>query len=481
MTIPVGAEAEVTVAWFHCFSGIAGDMALGALVDAGADLDGVREVCGRLPVGGWALEAETVMRSGIGATKIHVLVEPSTVVRTAAHITGMVEEARLPDRVRARALATFDALAQAEAHLHRRPPESVHFHEVGGIDAIIDVVGTCAALELLGIDEVCASPVANGIGMVRAAHGLLPNPVPAVVELLRGIPTYSLDIPVELTTPTGAALLAALGVSFGQMPAMEIAQAGFGAGTAELGDRPNLTQVVIGRRARAMATGQPVMLLEVNVDDATGEQLAHAVAELLSSGAHDAWLTPVVMKKGRPGFVVSALADPALAAQVSRVLASETGSFGVRGTTFERWPEDRRVDQVEVDGLPVRVKVGAGRAKVEHDDAVRAARRSGRSLREVRADAEAAWRAQAGAPVAEVPYIHGAEHAHDHDHAPDHDHVPGQAHDHDHVPDHDGGIPGGRGEAIDDHTGDRTDNRMGGHSGDATVLPFDPGPSDTAS
>ena len=240
----------VTVAWFHCFSGIAGDMAMGSLVDAGADLDEVRNLCERLPVGGWALEAESVLRTGIGGTKIHVLAQPSTVVRTAAHIAGLVEEARLPERVRRRALATFSLLAEVEGHLHRRPPEQVHFHEVGGIDAIIDVVGTCAALEVLGVDEICASAVANGIGMVRNAHGLMPNPVPAVVELLRGAPTYSLDVAMELTTPTGAALLAANGVGWGPMPAMRIERSGFGAGTAELGDRPNLTQVVIGERDR---------------------------------------------------------------------------------------------------------------------------------------------------------------------------------------------------------------------------------------
>ncbi len=221
------------------------------------------------------------MRSGIGGTKIHVHAEPSTVVRTAAHISGMVEEARLPDRVRRRALATFDALALAEGHLHRRPPESVHFHEVGGIDAIIDVVGTCAALEVLGIDEVDASPVAQGIGMVRSAHGLLPIPAPAVVELLRGAPTYQLDVAMELTTPTGAALLAALVTEWGPMPALTIDRTGFGAGTADLGERPNLVQVVIGDRSAELTDGQPVVLLEANVDDATGETLAHAIAELL--------------------------------------------------------------------------------------------------------------------------------------------------------------------------------------------------------
>src|SRR3954469_344685 len=237
MPDPAAADQR-TVAWFHCFSGIAGDMALGALVDAGADLDEVRSLCERLPVGGWSLEAEAVMRTGIGGVKIHVGAEPSPVVRTAAHISGMVEEARLPDRVRQRALATFDALARAEGHLHRRPPESVHFHEVGGIDAIIDVVGTCAALEVLGIDEIDASPVANGIGMVRSAHGLMPIPAPAVVELLRGAPTYQLDVPVGLPAPTGAALLAALATEWGRMPAMTIERSGFGAGSADLGERP---------------------------------------------------------------------------------------------------------------------------------------------------------------------------------------------------------------------------------------------------
>jgi uncharacterized protein (TIGR00299 family) protein len=406
----------VTVAWFHCFSGIAGDMAMGALVDAGADLDEVRNLCERLPVGGWALEAESVLRTGIGGTKIHVLAQPSTVVRTAAHIAGLVEEARLPDRVRRRSLATFALLAEVEGRLHRRPPEQVHFHEVGGIDAIIDVVGTCAALELLGVDEICASAVANGIGMVRNAHGLMPNPVPAVVELLRGAPTYSLDVAMELTTPTGAALLAANGVGWGPMPAMRIDRSGFGAGTAELGDRPNLTQVVIGERSAVLDDGQPVTLLEVNVDDATGEQLAHAVAELLEAGAHDAWLTPIVMKKGRPAHVVSALADPSLAAQVAAVLTRETGSFGVRGQTLTRWPQSRFVEQVDVEGYPVRIKVGAGRAKVEHDDAVRVARRTGRSRREVVAAAEDAWRRRGQEPPTGVPAIHDHDHEHGHVH-----------------------------------------------------------------
>jgi len=389
------------VAWFHCFAGIAGDMALGSLIDAGADVGEVRALLDRLPLAGWSMEVEPVMRGGIGATKVHVVVAETAVVRTYAHITGLVDEARLPDRVRNRAQATFAALAAAEGHLHRRPTAQVHFHEVGGVDAIIDVVGTCAALEVLGIDQVWSSPVAQGTGMVRSAHGMLPVPAPAVVELLRGAPTYGRDLPYELTTPTGAALLAATVTGWGALPPMEVAAAGFGAGTREMEGLPNLLQVVVGQARPAITPrpepGQAVVLLEVNVDDATGETLAHTVAALLDAGAADAWITPIVMKKGRPAHTVSALADVALADQVAAILLSETGSLGLRGKTMERWPSSRGDGQVEVDGVPVRVKVGAGRVKVEHDDAARAARRTGLPLREVVSRAEEAWRRRLGA------------------------------------------------------------------------------------
>jgi uncharacterized protein (TIGR00299 family) protein len=409
------------LAWFHCFSGIAGDMALGALLDAGADVDEVRSMVERLPVHGWRLEAEPVLRCGIGATKAHVHTEETTVVRTAAHITALVEEARLPDRVRLRSLAVFHALAQAEGRLHRRPPEQVHFHEVGGLDAIVDVVGTCSALEVLDIDIVYGSVVVTGTGMVRAAHGLLPNPAPAVVELLAGVgaPTRGLDLGVELTTPTGAALLAALGSGFGPMPPMTIDTSGFGAGTRDLDGQPNVTQVVIGAPSEAVLGGQPVVVLEVNVDDATGETLAHTISALLEAGAHDAWVTPIVMKKGRPAHTVSALADVALGAQIAEVLARETGSLGVRGATIDRWPSARQSDTVDVAGFPVRVKVSPGRVKVEHDDAARVAGRAGLPLREVISLAEEAGRRAlriVPEPVADaLAQPPAPDHDHDHD------------------------------------------------------------------
>jgi uncharacterized protein (TIGR00299 family) protein len=394
-----GGTGPRTVAWFHCFAGIAGDMALGSLLDAGADLGEVLGLLERLPLGGWSLEVEPVLRGGIAATRAVVRAEDTVVVRTHAHIVGLIGEARLPERVTRRALATFASLAEVEARLHRRPVDQVHFHEVGGHDTIVDVVGTAAALEILGIDQVRASPVATGLGMVRAAHGMLPNPAPAVVALLEGVPTWGRDVPVELTTPTGAALLAALSSGYGPMPAMRVTAQGFGAGSRELDELPNCTQVVTGvlvERGEAADgeadSGQPVAHLEANVDDATGEQLAHAVGALLDAGAHDAWLAPVIMKKGRPGTVVHVLADPSQVVRLRGVLRDTTGTLGVRVVAGERWPAARSVHSVWVDGQMIRVKVAAGKVKAEYEDVARVSRRTGISLRELAFRAEARWR-----------------------------------------------------------------------------------------
>ena len=398
----------VTVAWFHCFAGIAGDMALGALLDAGADLEEVRSLLQRLPLKGWSLTAEPTMRRGIAATRAVVGAEPTTVVRTYAAIDALLDRAKLPDRVRARAGATFAAMAQVEGRLHRRPVAQVHFHEVGGIDAIVDIVGVAAALEVLGVDAVHASPVATGLGMVRTSHGLLPNPSPAVVELLAGAPTHGVDVAVELTTPTGAGLLAALAEGWGPMPAMTVAVSGFGAGSHDLETFPNLTQVVVGESAQAAPDArQRVVLLETNLDDVTGETLAHTVAVLLEAGAHDAWVTPIVMKKGRPAHTLSVLSDPARARSLASLIAHETGTLGVRTVTLDRWAGPRTMEEVEVEGHRVRIKVGARRAKAEHDDIAEVARELGLPVAEVAILAEEAWRRASqdagGETVVELP------------------------------------------------------------------------------
>jgi uncharacterized protein (TIGR00299 family) protein len=367
-------------------------MALGSLIDAGADLGLIERELVALPVGGWSLEAEESLRAGVACTQVRVRVRDHQVVRTYGHIVGLITEARLPERARQRSLATFARLAEAEGKLHRRPTSQVHFHEVGSTDAILDIVGTCVALELLDVDEVRCSPVAQGTGMVQSSHGTIPIPAPAVVELLSGVPTYGTGIPYELTTPTGAALVSTLSTGWGPMPAMEIRASGFGAGTRDIEGLPNVVQVVIGtavgREASAGERGQPVVLLEANVDDVTGEILGTTLAALMSAGALDAWVVPVTGKKGRPAHVISVLSDPPLTARLRQVLVDETGTLGVRAQTWERWPSQRQFSEVDVGGYPVRVKRGPRRIKAEHDDAARVARLLGVPVREVARMAE---------------------------------------------------------------------------------------------
>jgi hypothetical protein len=230
--------------------------------------------------------------------------------------------------------------------------------------------------------------------MVRAAHGLLPNPSPAAVRLLQGIPIYGRATTVELTTPTGAALLVALATSFGAMPSMVVRASGFGGGTSELDELPNCTQVIIGQQDTqpAIGQGQPALLLETNLDDVTGEQLAFAVSAALDAGAFDAWVSAVVMKKGRPGHVLHVLTDATHLDSLRHLIHTTTGTFGVRATAAERWPAARTLDQVTVDGMVVRMKIGYGRAKPEFDDIAAIAVATGVAVREVASRAEAAWR-----------------------------------------------------------------------------------------
>ena len=386
-------------AWFHCFAGTAGDMTLGALVDAGADPAYVADTLAALDVDGYALTFDPVLRCGLAATHAVVVIHhdhdhDEHDHRPYREIRDLLVAAPLPARVQARALATFAALAEVEGAMHRESPEDVEFHEVGSLDAIVDIVGACAALESLGIDRIVCSPIAVNRGTAHSAHGEIPTPAPAVAALLarRNAPAHGLDVGKEIATPTGVALMTALADEFGPLPAMAVTASGHGAGTADTPGRPNVVQVVIGdESARHSATGpgQPARVFEVNVDDATGEVIAHTIAALLAAGAYDAWATPIVMKKGRPAYTVHALCDQAAAATIVTVLLAETGSLGVRATTVERWPQQRQETTVDVEGHQIRVKLAAGRVKVENDDAVVAARALGWPLRAVLAAAEA--------------------------------------------------------------------------------------------
>jgi len=396
----VGPGEERCV-YVNAQAGVAGDMLLGALVDAGADPHAIGAALAGLGVDGYALTFERVQRAGVAARWANVVVhddhEPGHghPHRRAADVRKLVADADLPTQVRDAAQRVFDALAEAEAAVHGVAVEDVEFHEVGSLDAIVDVVGVCAALHDLGIDTVHASPIAAGHGTVRAAHGDLPNPPPAVARLLasRTVPIVGVDATMELSTPTGVAILVALATTFGALPDMTVEAVGYGAGTADPPGRPNVVQVVVGRRATSSLTPRPgrgAVQLEVNVDDVTGEVLAHTIATLVAAGVHDAWATPIVMKKGRPAHTLAALVDPVDVERIAAVLLAETGSLGLRAVTVERWPQRRDEFSVDVEGHAVRVKRNDGRVKVEHDDAVAAAAALGRPLRDVLRDAELA-------------------------------------------------------------------------------------------
>jgi len=380
------------VAWFHPFSGIAGDMTLGALLDAGADLDFVVATLDGLNVDGWALSTEQVDRNGIRATRAVVDAPEQHHHRHWTDIQSLLKQADIPDRVKSRSLAVFEVLAVAEGKVHGVSPEEVHFHEVGALDAIVDIVGSCAALESLDIDEIASGPVAVGVGTISAAHGILPNPPPAVVNLLENIPTVSVDVDLELTTPTGAAIVKGLATSVGPLPDMTVTASGYGAGTRDLSDRANVTQVIIGTATPTGATSdepmETVIELATNLDDITGEQLGHAVTELMEAGALDAWVTPIVMKKGRPAHTLSALVTPAQAPGLAGLVMSVTGSLGVRTRQLDRVVAQRHTVTVSVDGHDIDVKVSDVRVKAEFDQVTVAARALGLPAQEVAARAE---------------------------------------------------------------------------------------------
>lgn len=384
------------VAWFNCSAGVAGDMVLASLVDAGADPLQIAEIMSGLALHDYALTFEPAQRAGVASTRAIVVEHvhgDQHHHRAWRDIRSLLEASDLPERVRSRSLAVFEVLADVEGKIHGVTAEAVEFHEVGAVDSIVDIVGVCAALEVLDVGQIVCGPIGTGHGTIRTQHGELPNPSPAVVGLsaLRNVVLTGLDDRRELATPTGVAIMVALAESFGPMPSMGVSSRGFGAGTADIDGRANIVQVLVGDTVGDVArSGESVRLLEANVDDVTGEVLAHTIAALLAAGAHDAWATPIVMKKGRPAHTVHALCDPVLSSRITEVLVAETGTLGVRGTVLERWPQARSERVVMVDGHEIRVKVTAGRVKVEHDDAVRAATALGVPLREILHRAESA-------------------------------------------------------------------------------------------
>jgi uncharacterized protein (TIGR00299 family) protein len=388
------------VAWFDCSSGVSGDMVLGALLDAGARLEVVQAAVDAVAPEPVLLRTEQVSRAGLRATKVHVECEDSTTRRTWRDIQTLLEQAAgLDETVRVRALAVFAALATAEGKVHGVPADEVHFHEVGALDAIADIVGACAALVALGIVSFSAGPVALGRGEVRAAHGTLPVPVPAVVELLRGAPVRGGDVDGELATPTGAALLGTLCDGWSPTPDLAVLTGqGVGAGSRDVPGRPNVLRVLVGQgivSTDVVPATPAALLLETNVDDLDPRLWPAVLTQLLHAGASDAWLTPILMKKGRPAHTLSVLVTADRAVGVRRIVFTETTALGMREQHVAKTALARETYTVDVSGHSVRIKVGlldgaVVNAQPEYEDVVAAAAASGRPAKAVLAEAVAA-------------------------------------------------------------------------------------------
>lgn len=387
------------VGWFHALAGASGDMVLGAIVDAGVPVEHLQQAIDGLGVSGITLSTTDVTRHGLGATQVHVAAAQTTVVRTWGNVRTILEAATIDDVVRRTALAVFERLATAEARVHRTSPELVHFHEVGALDALADVVGAAAGLHALRLDIISASSVATGLGMTRGEHGIIPIPAPAVLELLAGAPVHTSGIPYELCTPTGAAILAATVSTWGEMPAMTLERVGVGAGSRDLTEVPNVLRLVIGEATTERAAPHPgssdATVIEANVDDLDPRLWPTVIETLMAAGASDAWLTPIQMKKGRPALTVSVLCDDDSVAALREVLFRQTSTIGVREYPVSKRALDREMVRVDLtDGVSVAVKLArldgaVVNAAPEYDEVLAAATALGLPVKAVLAQAAA--------------------------------------------------------------------------------------------
>jgi hypothetical protein len=381
------------ILWLNPVAGLSGDMLLGALIDVGAPVDAIRAAIASTGIGGWQLREAEVQRNGLRARQVVVELDRVQHGRSGAELIAIAATAK-PAPVGQLAASAVRAIAEAEAVIHGSSYESVHLHELGGLDTLVDTIGFAAAIHALGISEVWAAPLGLGTGVVGSAHGLLPVPAPATLALLANAQVTGLGPVGETVTPTGAALLLAIGCRYGPLPLMRIVASGYGAGTRHTAGYPNVLPAVIGAATDEHAEGgtDSLAVLETTVDDVTGEILATVPGQLIASGALDSWLTAVTGKKGRPAFVITALCPPAAADAVRSALLTETGSLGARLHVVQRHALPRTTATVTVAGHDIRIKLGPHRAKPEHDDVVAAGTATGLPLRVVAEEALAVLR-----------------------------------------------------------------------------------------
>lgn len=367
------------LAYFDCFSGISGDMTLGALVDAGCAVEHLRAELSGLQVPGWELTAEKVWKNGMAATYVKVVTEDQSKHRSLSAILEILEKSQLAPGVRERAGAIFRKLGEAEARVHDVLLEKIHFHEVGAVDAIVDIVGACVGFHALGIEKFACSPLNVGAGTAKMAHGVLPVPAPATANLLQGRPTYSNGVQRELVTPTGAAIVATLCEAFGPQPAMSVSAIGYGAGTADLEGQPNVVRIMIGEAAgvgkveeKGPQAGVPVLLdeeiavVEANLDDMNPQIYGYFLEKALGVGALDVYTTPVQMKKNRPGTLLTVLCKPQDLDALMSLIFAETTTFGVRTYRAQRRVLPREWVNVGTEFGDVRIKVSRVNGRILH-------------------------------------------------------------------------------------------------------------------
>ena len=343
--------------YFDCFAGASGDMILGAMVAAGVDPSFLRQQLSLLPVTGFSIDFETVNRSGLSATYARVETAHEHSHRSLSDIKQIIEGSDLPGAVKQRAVQIFTRLAEAEARVHNEAIEHVHFHEVGALDAIVDVVGAAICFDALQIDRFVCSPLHVGSGMVKMAHGQFPIPPPAVAELLKGVPFYATEIKGELLTPTGAAIITTVCSGYGPIPEMKTDTIGYGAGTREYEDFPNVLRVLLGESEAVDAADERLWMLETNLDDASPQIIGHVMDRVLELGALDCFFTPVQMKKNRPGVLLSVLCGRDQKELVMKLLFTETTTLGVRSYEVTRRALQRSIVRVETQYGPIDVKV----------------------------------------------------------------------------------------------------------------------------
>ena len=356
------------LAYFDCFSGISGDMTLGALLDAGCDLAQLRAELRGLQVPGLDLSAEKIWKNGMAATCVHVKTEDQQRHRPLSAILQILRDSNLASPVRDRASAIFQKLGEAEARVHDLPIEKIHFHEVGAVDAMVDIVGACIGFHALAIEKFACSPLNVGGGTVKMAHGVLPVPAPATANLLQGKPTYSNGVQRELVTPTGAAIVATLCDSFGPQPPMRVSAIGYGAGVAELEGQPNVLRIMIGETAGKVVPGydQEITVIEANLDDMNPQIYGYFQEKALAAGALDVFTTPVQMKKNRPGTLLTVLCQPADAQTLMTLIFAETTTFGVRSYSAQRRVLPRESVKVNTSFGEVRIKLSRVNGRILH-------------------------------------------------------------------------------------------------------------------